>query len=297
MPGTENSDKPSEASGRADDLSNRLYLGRPGSNVGWARWGIWSRLIASALRTRRPAVLILTLPRCGSSWVGSILGRADDALYLREPVTQSDPAITRRITFDPSEHPELEPTFRRLADMAFLGLPAFKDVVIYDPEQWSLADRLRRRVVIKEVNARACQWFLNRYQPRVVFLVRHPAAVAWSSQKQGWLGPTPADWEKRGGEHAESLALAWEALKPYRDCEVASYESLCSDPLAGFRKLYDFAGLRWTGSTAAMISEDSQGSRTRIEAWRGAAAPEAVQALRRGYQRFALPWYQSDEEW
>jgi hypothetical protein len=286
-----------EASGIAEELSDKFYLGRPGAEVPWAKRGAISRAIASMLRPKGPAVLILSLARSGSSWVGSVLGSADDALYLREPITQSDPEITKRVVFDPIDHPELEPSFRRLADKAFRGLPDFKDLVVYAPEQWSLAQRRRRRVVIKEVNPRAARWLIGRYRPRVILLLRHPAAVAWSSRQKGWLGPTNQDWETRGREDGESLSRAWDALRDYPAREVVLFESLCNDPTNGFLRLYDFAGLTWNNAVAERIEENAQASRTRIDAWRIGADPEAVRALRRGYDATRPAWYRRDDEW
>src|SRR4051794_38244039 len=119
MDATDGLPNPGSDPGLAERLSNCFYAGEVGSRVPWVHRGTFSRLIASSWKPRRPAVLILSLPRSGSSWVGSLLGRAPDALYLREPVSQSDPGINHLIVFDPSDHPELEGTFRRLADRAF----------------------------------------------------------------------------------------------------------------------------------------------------------------------------------
>jgi hypothetical protein len=282
---------------RSEELSNEFYAGAPGSKVSWARWGPLSKAIAVALKPRPPAVLVLSMPRSGSSWVGRILGGADDALYLREPLSQGDPAIRQRILFDPRDQPELERICRRLADRAFQGIPDFKDVVLYDPKQWSLAQRRHRRVVIKEVNPKACPWYLERYRPRVVFLVRHPAAVAWSAQKHHWIGSTPEAWEDWGRAQGECLYETWKILKDYPASETVAFESLCDDPVGGFRRLYDFAGLTWTDSVEELLSADSGVSPRKIDEWQGVADPKAVEALRRGYFRSASPWNRSEDDW
>jgi hypothetical protein len=256
-----------------------------------------SRLIAKGIRTRRPSVLVLSLPRSGSSWVGDMLGGAPDALYLREPMTQGDPAVTSRVVFNPDENPDVEPIFRRLSDRAFLGWPDFGEKVVRAPGQWALRGRRGRRVVIKDVNPLACHWFLDRYRPRVVFLVRHPAAVAVSSQRQGWLGPTTADWAVRGRDDARILRTAWEALEGYPDHTTVRYEALCTDPLREFQRLYEFAGLTWTGGVAHLVAEYARDSARKIDEWRGLASPAAVEALRRGYEGVDLPWFGADDPW
>jgi Sulfotransferase domain len=267
------------------------------SPVAWAKHGMISRLIARAFRPTSPPVLVLTLPRSGSSWVGSMLGSAPDALYLREPLTQSDEQINHRITFRPEDYPEIEQIMAKLADKAFAGLPDFAAKVVEMPEQWDLVKRRGRRVVIKELNPRACHWFLDRYAPRVIFLLRHPAAVAWSSVRQAWLGPTPEDWETRGRENAESLRMARDVLQDYHANLTVTYESLCRDPIAGFQKLYAFAGLTWTTDIAELIGRESRESVEKIDAWRTGANPENVAALRRGWETIPLGWYDQESDW
>jgi hypothetical protein len=226
-----------------------------------------------------------------------MLGSALDALYLREPISQSDLAINCKDFHAPWEDPVLEPPFRRLADKAFLGWPDFDPRIVRVPTQWELHWRRPRRVVIKEVNPLACRWFMERYKPRVVFLLRHPAAVALSAQKHGWLGPKTEDWANRGAENGDTLRQAWSVVENNPACTTVFFESLCIQPVEEFRRLYEFAGLRWTDSVAERIVEYSRDSKDRIDAWRREASPEAVAAFRRNYSRYDLPWYRNDEDW
>ena len=69
---------------RAREMDERVN-----SPIRWSRFGAASLLLAKTVKSRRPATLILSLPRSGSSWVGEILGSAANALYLREPITQT----------------------------------------------------------------------------------------------------------------------------------------------------------------------------------------------------------------
>jgi Sulfotransferase family len=259
--------------------------------------GLTKSRTLSSEKVRQPSILILSMPRGGSSWVGDMLSTAPDALYLREPVTQSDPAINRRVVFKPDAFPDLEPSFERLADLAFAGLPVFADKVVRMPERWASPERESRRLVIKEVNPLACEWFVRRYQPRVIFLLRHPAATAWSARKQGWLGPSVADWARRG----ENTGMVWReaqaALKDYPDHVVVCHESLCINPLSGFRKLYDFADLTWNESVDETVSTWSQDSLKTIGAWRTEAPADCVAALRDEYLRCDLEWYRADTAW
>ena len=59
------------------------------SPVWWANFGPFSRYLADRIKPLSPPVVILSIPRSGSSWVGEILGISPTSLYLREPVTQT----------------------------------------------------------------------------------------------------------------------------------------------------------------------------------------------------------------
>ena len=55
------------------------------SPVRWGRFPGLTGMLARALSPAEPPVLVVSLPRSGSSWVGEVLGAAPDAMYLREP--------------------------------------------------------------------------------------------------------------------------------------------------------------------------------------------------------------------
>ena len=289
-------------------LEHQLFK-HPHSPVFWARWGLISKLLALTLRPRQPSILVLSLPRSGSSWVGETLGRASDALYLREPVTQSDASFYSKGTVFALDTPDVEMAYRRLADKAFIGWPEFEYNIVRFREQWAVHWRRPRRTVIKEVNPLACDWYLRRYEPRVVFLVRHPAAVALSFQRLGWLGTEPDDWAKNGEFQGRALRAAMDALDGYPLYTTVSYETLCADPIGGFKRLYAFADLMWDHHIHRFVEaktsredvndvwQTSRDSKFLIGAWRGKTSPKVLDSLRSSYQQFDLLWYQKDEEW
>jgi len=267
------------------------------SPILWARWGFISKLLALMLRPRQPSTLVLSLPRSGSSWVGQTLGSALNALYLREPVTQSDASFYDRGTVFALDTPDVRTAYRRLADKAFIGWPDFDKIVVRFPNQWALRWRRPRRIVIKEVNPLACDWYVRCYHPRVVLLVRHPAAVALSFQRKGWLGTQPDDWAKNGELQGRALRAALDALGGYPSHKIVSYETLCADPMGGFKSLFDFAGLMWNDWIQEFVGQTLRNSERMIGAWRGHVSPGALEALRGSYRQFGLLWYRKEEEW
>ena len=243
------------------------------SPIRWARLGPVSLFLAKQFKTLTPSILILSLPRSGSSWLGEILGSAANALFLSEPIAQSDLALagSKYITthFDPADPP---PTYKYFADRAFCGLPTFPLwLVVRKPNQWSLFERRYRRLVIKEVKPLACGWLLKHYKPRVIFMVRHPVAVALSYLNLGWtdinvekaplagraLINTPLSrwqqhlksisdfWEQHGIMQGALLRNILDSLTDYPDHRIILYEELCADPIRVFLDLFNFSGLTW----------------------------------------------------
>lgn len=304
------------------------------SPVAWANLGPVSALVGRALPTQRPPTLVLSLPRSGSSWVGSTIGLSPEALYLREPISQPYLARHKRrgvvFRLDRGPFPE---GYARSADTAFAGIPAFGAGVIKYPRQWSLGGRRKRRVVVKEVNPLAVRWLLDRYRPRVIYLIRHPAAVAASFSRLGWISDVSVENEERRfsarrmgfadealsleqgsawAEHAALQALIMrstlDVLAGYADSRVVCYEDICRDPLPGFRSLYEFAGLSWNGEVQQAIEAQTtvedhnryesyslyRNSRAMAETWRSEVDGQALEEMKQAFTAYGLPYYAAD---
>lgn len=309
-------------------LLHRLNL----SPVPWANFGPASRFIAMATAPTLQPVLIISRPRSGSTWVGGTLGRAANALYLREPVTQTHIRAHpegAEFELDISGPPN---TYLKAARAIDAALPAFHpDIAIY-PEQWRLRHRRLKRLVIKEVNPLALRWFIERWQPKVVFLIRHPAGVAASyAARRWWIGQSgferrfraerflsgeiePArhahsQWSELGAVQALILNLALEQLRGVADHLIVKYEALCEDPLKGFAEIYDFAGLDWSGDVERHIRaetevaehdrsdvyETTRNSRRMAQSWREDLTLSQIADVKDAYLHYRPPFYQATE--
>ncbi len=103
--------------------------------MGWARFGPLSGFIARRVPTLRPPLLLLAFPRSGSGWVGEILGSAENALYLREPLSQG---LNVRNGRKGTVTLQVDAAYGRDMERAFLWLPAFPERVVLFPQQWGL---------------------------------------------------------------------------------------------------------------------------------------------------------------
>lgn len=277
--------------------------------VFWARWGLLSRLTAQFWPMRRPPILVLSFPRSGSSWVGETLGTATNACYLREPVTQGNVTLVDKGSVFSFDTRQTEANYRKLADKAFLGWPDFGSDIALFPDQWRLRQRRQRFVVIKEINPFAIHWYLRLYQPRLIFIVRHPAAVASSFHRLGWIGAEPGAWAENARLQGQALRVALDALEHYPACIILFYETLCADPSSHFERLCAFTGLLWDDWLKAFVRQTTRegdendpwqitrNSRRMIDSWRDKVTAEQLAAVKNSYRQFDLPWYQNDADW
>ena len=295
-----------------DKLSRGLY-------TGWGRWPPLSATLANAFPPSGRPVLIVSLPRSGSSWLGTVLGGAPNALYLREPVSERRRAAGAAHTVVPVDPDRPDPVVRTSSALAFAGVPAFPRGVLPSPNRWALHRRRRGRLVIKEVNPLALTYWVRTYRPLVTLLVRHPAAVALSYRRLGWLGnpdvsmdtgrPESSVWEGCGYRQAHVQSEALHALRDYPDHRVVCYEDLCLDATTTFRDLFAFARLEWDDDVRQAVEARGAGgdraatfgtrrdSRRMADSWRGELSPDDLGDLRRGYERVELPWYNAPEDW
>ena len=304
--------------------------------VWWANAGWLTRLAAQVSPVHDPAIVIFSLPRSGSSWTARMLTFDEQVLYLREPFTRTSGNHLDRNTedrfpvreFDPRKPPQ---GYLDAARKAFAGNPAFPKTILQDPARWTLEDREQKRVLIKDVNPLAAAWLSDQFQPLIVYLLRHPAAVALSYQQRGWLGPKltrsrfrpqtlsyfqvdgyqPVSfWEEMGIFQALVQRMALENLVSHQVL-VVRYEKLCAAPLKEFQSLYEQVGLTWgdpardgirshtTQEGVYQIGGDSlhRDSSMMTDHWKGALSREAKDDLQRGYFALDPPYYRDQAEW
>lgn len=248
-------------------------------------------------RRRRP-ILVLGLPRSGSTWVSAVLGTGRRVVRRHEPITQR----VRRHGVDPFAHVPVD------------GTP--HELVVAAADAGFARPRWPGRLLVKEVTPLLGGWLAARYDPVVVDLDRHPVAIALSHLERGW---DPADRERDrvpgpAGELLRSMwdglsplqrkvayagaVRAWQRDQPWHDAVVAvRYEDLRSDPGTAFGELAAALGIRGIRTDVRDVGPASgpfsvaTGSRTPLVP---AAASDDV---RRVWVRFATGTYDSDGDW
>jgi hypothetical protein len=269
--------------------------------------------LARALPFRTPPLLLLSYPRSGSSWIGEVIAHSPDIAYLREPVTQPfqatfPPSAPHDTLFDPAAEPEQLQKYTQFADAAFAGIP---DPELFDDTFRASAflpgARTGRRLLIKEVNPRATTWYVDRYAPTILLLVRHPAAVADSFVSAGWWGQD--ELEDFGTHYGRDMAFALRACKP-TSLVLLRYEDFATAPHTRFAALFEQLCIRApreldriirgyslaTGDPASRYDVHRRSAEEAVK-WRKRLSPGAVAEVRRGYLRAGLELYGEDADW
>jgi hypothetical protein len=232
--------------------------------------------------------------------------------YLREPITQGfqhefrGPVPIDSI-FDPEKDATTRNSFTRLADQAFAGIPP-KGVadVIDSLDPFALRGRRLRTLLIKEVNPLAADFLVRRYAARIVLILRHPAAVADSFRRMGWLKD---EFEAFGYEYGTHLAQAITASGKSSLTKIL-YEDLAGDPRAQFLQLFAELALRPPAKYETIIHEYCEeaklatgpyeirrSSQNEIHKWRHNLSAPQVSAVKNGYLRSALQYYREEGLW
>lgn len=286
----------------------------------------------TGLGSRQP-LLILSLPRSGSSWVGATLGGASDALYFREPIRA---ACTDQLGADWRTGVAVDPDnsgeqLTSVADAIFSGRPpSVRGVFAFRDAPLSVGRPIR--LLVKEINLGATEFFVRRYRPKVIFLVRHPAPVTLSYKNIGWgtiarentsdftasadsasgenLSAIPSDfWQCQGQLQARALRSASDVLDGYDDVLRVKYEDVCENPLGKFREMAAFLGLNYSRrfesriqkSDGAPLDDDPYSTvrptRQMPMAWKEKVSSNDLEALQGAYLANDPPVYNTAADW
>ena len=286
-------------------LKNHFHKG-----IAWARFGPLSELLSRIFPIVNKPILIISFPRSGSSWVGEIIGTAKSALYLREPIT----CFYRRkntegiiVEVDPNSPPYI---YKKYGNRAFSGIPDFPTEVVKFPDDWKLSKRKSSRLVIKEVNPLAIEWFIKSINPSIVILLRHPAAITLSFLSLNWWkNKESSAWFFYGDRIGSVLKILYENILEYRDYKVFFYEDLCRDTVKKFKEMFQYCNLKIDENVMQRIEKTTscgsineiygteRNTREMHSKWRENVSNEQLKQLKSGYMKHNLPWYMDDVYW
>jgi hypothetical protein len=263
-------------------------------------------------------LLVAGVPRSGTTWIGQALGHSEGAAYVNEPDGDHDP-FAFRARLGHGAPPALAPgdtdaDLERLWQGAFAGgryagsprdrlaralfartpiaarWDAWLDGKVTLPLRAAAALAVprvaapgARHVVVKSVRAPlALEWVVDRFQPRVLVVERHPlnvlaswveldflrdpreaAAVAGEARRR-WDVAAPGRAEPQLVQQAFYFGVLASAIRDavgrHPEWTVVTHEFLCVDSEARFAALAAELGLEWGDAARAFLREsDAEG--------------------------------------
>ena len=183
-------------------------------------------------------ILLVGLPRSGTSWVAAVLGASPSVEYEREPITQEWIRDgLRNTSVDPSGNEE------------YANLTA--SVLIDDGP----------RRLIKEVNTFLVPYLIERDDLDIVLLHRHPCAVALSHWERRWtrldmrelfqVEETGDFWFDHGRLQALLMRPAADTVR--RRGRIVAYDTLTQDPRTEYERLASRLSLEWDAAAVAHL--------------------------------------------
>lgn len=270
----------------------------------------------------RPPILLLSYPRSGSSWAGKILATSSQLAYVREPITQ--PYLKRfsgeRPVFRAEGSHKDFCIYKQLAGDVFSGLPSLHKGVVDNKRDFLPSSKTTsQRLLIKEVNPAAANFYCQHYNPFLLLLLRHPAAVALSFHERGWLkkhgellkdDSEQDDWWRFGKLYGTYMAEAVETATQYKNAKIIHYEALVNDPKQHYSDIFVDCGVdvpenfesiieRYCHSKNDLSSgyQTERNSKVTAEKWKSKLNAEQLASLHEGFLATGLNFYRDASDW
>ncbi|NOX61316.1 MAG: sulfotransferase [Chloroflexi bacterium] len=299
------------------------------------RFGEHARFALRGRPKPEEAIVLAASGRSGSTWLGDMLGAAPGVQSIFEPLhPRGCPAFRRLVGWDPNDaihyhRPYLRPNgdypeWRELLERTLTGR-----VRTY----WTDYQRntfFPNRFLIKFIRANMMLGYIyDAFRPTIIFLARHPCAVIRSR-----LYRVRRAWPARARDVLQDEALVEDHLRPWvgyierendllgahavwwavenrvamrdlasRPHHFLFYESLCLNPEANMKKLYQALGFTDFQASETLIhglsrvttrGENVTTHQTALDwlsAWRRQLTPEEQRRILTWAERLEIPWY------
>jgi hypothetical protein len=308
--------------GRLQQLRISIKRNLPRFYYGWAYIPVIGDLVVKNT-FKTPPVLVVSFPRSGSSWLGARLGLSSNAAYLREPINTDFLDLGGKNTLKSIRVDQPDPIFSKSSAKAFLKAPSYDTKIVAFPRQWLLWNLKGKRRLLKEVNPLALEYWIQEFSPIVIFIVRHPAAIAASYMELGWLEnddvrDTPhnsdlSPFEVFGRRVGEVFEYSLNIIKEHPQKHlVVKYEDLVLNEAFEVSRISAFAGLKLDST---QLFADLEGSSKNLKAfkinpfsllgrssdqnnkWRTKLSQSQIDEVRKGYLVYAKQYYLLDQDW
>ncbi|MEM9006736.1 MAG: sulfotransferase [Cyanobacteria bacterium P01_F01_bin.86] len=236
----------------------------------------------------RDAVFLAGVSRSGTTWLSDVLNYKNQYRYMFEPFYPKEVELCQNL--DPKQYlaeDSKDEKFLEIANQVLSG-----NVRSYWADRFN-AKSVSNRRLIKAIRANLFLKWLHKNFPElpIIFLIRHPVAVAVSKVKLDWqrsldkylrqadlmndfLYPfkdeivRSEEQYKQSGNTFENHIFSWcienyVPLKQFRPDEmhIVFYENCCTDPESETRRLFSYLGQNYDESILDKINSASKLSR------------------------------------
>lgn len=279
----------------------------------------------------RKPVLIVGLPRSGTTWIGSTLSTARGIKYFYEPFNFSQLPDVERYAHLYLRSCDLAREFETYLNHVLAGKNE-RDFVnqklspVYKQYRW-----LPGRVLVKDVHCFfALDWIQTHTSMRIAVVVRHPCGVAESIFRlygekvgdrllsrlmnqpqliqdylidfQDLFERAQGFWQKFGLFWGATYYLLQQQQKQHPNWLFIQHEELCRNPKTEYRKVFERLHLEWTAKTDIFLNQStSQDSgqpyvperitRQEPNKWKYKLEPQQIQHVMEFVRPFNLQYY------
>lgn len=257
-----------------------------------------------------PTILLYGFPRSGTSWVARVLSHSSQLAYMREPITQT---FIQKYDYNPpffqSKNKRINKNFIIITKQTMKGIPPIGDVIISKLDFYPFT-RKNKKMLIKEVITEAIEYLVENYPLKIIVLLRHPAAIADSYMRMGWLERDES--EEFGFKYGTKIYRILEAIKASDKVshKIVFYESIAANPRENFKKLFHYLEVDIPDNYNALIEKycknknhkshpykTQRNSEEQIEKWKQNLDDTTTEAIKRGFFKSNLQYYKNEKYW
>lgn len=241
------------------------------------------------MKENRKHILVTGTHRSGTTWVGRTLSRPHNVELVYEPFNLETTRYNFEYKFDhwfehvptSKKYKEIEKVFDQYIPNNFLQYPAkicretgysLKTPLIF--AKYLILSSNRPRFLLKDpIALLSAGWLYERYDLKVICMIRNPLAFAGSLKKQGWdfdfknfleqeeilnslLLPYKEEIKKvhEESDFIDRVSLLWNVLnfvildyqKRYPEWFFVKHGKLARKPVKNFRRMYKYVDMEFT---------------------------------------------------
>lgn len=250
------------------------------------------------VKEHRKHILVTGPHRSGTTWVGRTISQVENVELVYEPFNLETTRYNFEYTFDhwfehvptSSKYSEIQHEFDRYIPNSVFQYPAkicretgysLKTPLIY--LKYLLLSANRPRFLLKDpIALLSAGWLYERYDLKVVCMMRNPLAFAGSLKKQGWdfnfenfldqkklmntwLQPFKEEMERivQESDFIDRISLLWNVLnyvileyqEKYPEWLFMKHEELARNPKENFRIMFHYLSLEFNREIEKYINE------------------------------------------